>query len=399
MKHQDRVKDAAKNTQMQMNRLDVVLGELVSNLQESRNHIFDIAEDLQKQCLQMETEIENLNRQINDLINSQEKQEQLEKRARRRLMEVSRDFKSFSEQDIKDAYMVAQSMQVELLNLRHEEIYIRKQRDAMAQQLKQLKSLAAKADKFINNTGLALKILEGNVEKISESVEEVYRKQQVETWIVQSQESERRKIARELHDGPAQSLASALIRLELVDRLDHEDQERVRNETESIKDMCRESLGDIRRIMFDLRPTLVHDKGLAHTLGTYFNDYEAKYNFDIDFVVFGKGKKYDISLEIALFRLVQEAITNVRKHAGVNKALVKLEDTAGVLTLVIKDVGSGFQADEISRTPKDSYGILGMKERVQLLGGELEIISSQGMGTQVIIKVPVEGEDNNSGQN
>jgi hypothetical protein len=66
--------------------------------------------------------------------------------------------------------------------------------------------------------------------------------------------------------------------LELVDRLNPDDQERVKNETESIKDMCRESLGDIRRIMFDLRPTLVHDKGLAHTLATFFNDYEAKYN-------------------------------------------------------------------------------------------------------------------------
>jgi two-component system sensor histidine kinase DegS len=314
-------------------------------------------------------------------------------------MEVSRDFKSFAEQDIKDAYMAAQSMQVELLNLRHEEIYIRKQRDAMAQQLKQLKALAAKADKFINNTGLALKILQGNEEKISESVEEVYRKQQVEMWIVQSQESERRKIARELHDGPAQALASALIRLELVDRLDPEDQERVKNETKSIKDMCRESLGDIRRIMFDLRPSLVHEKGLAHTLTAFFNDYEAKYNFNIDFIVFGKEKKYDISLEFALFRLVQEAVTNVRKHAGINKALVKLEDTAGVLTLVIKDEGIGFNAEAVSRASKESYGILGMKERVQLLGGEIEIFSSNGVGTQVIIKVPVEGEDKNSGEN
>ncbi|MGI5921540.1 MAG: sensor histidine kinase [Syntrophomonadaceae bacterium] len=397
MKREKKLIDDETHRLMQANRLEEVLSKLVENLQEGRNHFFDIAEDLQTQCLQLETDIENINQEIADIIRRQEEQEQLEKAARWRLMEVSRDFKSFTETDIKEAYTAAQAMQLELINLRQEELYIRKQRDNMLRQLKQFRSLAAKADQFINNTGLALKILQGNVERISESVEDAYRKQQVQAWILQSQESERRKIARELHDGPSQSLASALIRLELVDRLDPKDQEQIKKENECIKDMCRESLSDIRRIMFDLRPTLVHDKGLAYTLKEFFSDYEVKYNFNIEFVVFGRIKKYDLSLEMALFRLVQEAITNVRKHAGTNRVLVKLEDNDGLLTLVVKDEGTGFDPDGVAQAGTESYGILGMKERVQLLGGEIEIISAKGMGTQVIIKLPVEGEDKNCG--
>jgi two-component system sensor histidine kinase DegS len=89
--------------------------------------------------------------------------------------------------------------------------------------------------------------------------------------------------------------------------------------------------------------------------------------------------------------MVQEAITNVRKHAGVNKALVKLEDNGSHLTLVIKDEGCGFDPSELGQQ-RESYGIVGMQERVQIFGGELDIFSRPGEGTQIIIKVPLEGE-------
>jgi len=89
--------------------------------------------------------------------------------------------------------------------------------------------------------------------------------------------------------------------------------------------------------------------------------------------------------------MVQEAITNVRKHAGVNKALVKFEDNGSHLTLVIKDEGKGFDFGEI-RQQRESYGIVGMQERVKIFGGELEIFSRPGEGAQIIIKVPLEGE-------
>ncbi|HPU49815.1 MAG TPA: ATP-binding protein, partial [Syntrophomonadaceae bacterium] len=94
---------------------------------------------------------------------------------------------------------------------------------------------------------------------------------------------------------------------------------------------------------------------------------------------------------------VQEAITNVRKHAGVNKALVKMEDKGSLLTIVIKDEGCGFDLDKINQQ-RESYGILGMKERARLFGGELQILTQPGEGTQVIIKVPLEGEASD-GQN
>jgi len=258
-------------------------------------------------------------------------------------------------------------------------------------------SINQKAESLLDTTSIALKLMESSSDKLSDTLEQVNRKNQLELWIVETQEAERRKIARELHDGPAQSLASMLIRLDLVMRMIPEDAVQIRDELQNLKAIGAESLRDVRSIMYDLKPTLLHEQGLFSTLKDYFNDYEAKYNFQIDYVLFGKQRQYDLALEVGLFRMVQEAITNVRKHAGVNKALVKMEDKGSLLTIVIKDEGCGFDLDKINQQ-RESYGILGMKERARLFGGELQILTQPGEGTQVIIKVPLEGEASD-GQN
>jgi len=212
-------------------------------------------------------------------------------------------------------------------------------------------------------------------------------------WKVESMEAQRRKIARELHDGPAQTMASMLLRLDLIEYLFNQDLDKTMEEIKNIRLMGRDSLSDIRHIMFDLKPSAINDQGMVATLKEYFDDYETKYNFSVDFVFFGKEKKHELALEIALFRLVQEAIANVRKHAGVKKAMVKMEETQSGLTLVIKDEGRGFSIDAVLNSGQESYGILGMKERAELFGGKIEIISALGVGTQVIVELPAEGEE------
>ena len=380
------------NSGHQLNKLDQVLTGVVATLEKGRDDIFDIAQESQEQCAKMELKLEELKREAQEVIKQVGELEKQEYHARIKLMEVSRNFVSYSEKDIKDAYEYARLKQMELFKLRQSEQYLRKWRDELGIQLRKYQVIASKADNFLNTTGIALKILMGNVEKISGTLEEAYRNKQLELWIVESQESERRRIARELHDGPAQSLASMLIRLDLVTHLGT-DLAEISKEIKNIKKMGQDSLGDIRRIMFDLKPSLIHDEDFRVTLNDYFSDYEAKYNFNIDLVMFGQRRKYDVAIELALFRLIQEAITNVRKHAGVNRVIVKLEDNKDSVTVVIKDEGKGFNVRQISNN--ESYGIIGMKERVKIFGGKLDIISSPGSGTQVIITVPLEGEANN----
>lgn len=375
----------------QLERLDRILFRVVDTLEQGQSDIFDIAEECHHQAIAMEAQVRETSNAITNIIAEVSKHEQLERYARLRLAEVSRNFRSNSEVTIKEVYEKARDLQVALANLRQQEAALRQRRDEMARQQKKMQEIAIKANGFLGSTTMALKVLRGNIEKISDTMEESIRRQQMEMWIIESQEAERRKIARDLHDGPAQSLAGILIHLDLIKQLWQGDLNDVIEEFNSVQNMGRDTLSDIRRIMFDLKPSLFHDENFSTTLLEYFNDFEDKYNFFIEFMPMGNIGKYELSLEIALFRLVQEAITNVRKHAGVRRAMVKIEDTGSSFTMVIKDEGCGFDPDSI-RSDKERYGIIGMKERVGLFGGELDIISSPGSGTQVIVKVPLEGE-------
>lgn len=375
----------------QLERLDRILLNVVDTLEKGQNDIFDIAEECHQQAATMEVQVREISDAITKSIAEVSRLEQLERYARLRLMEVSRNFRSNSEETIKEVYDKARELQVTLANARQEEAALRQRRNEMGRQQKKINEIAVRADGFLGTTGMALKILKGNIERITDTMEESLRRQQMEMWIIESQEAERRKIARDLHDGPAQSLAGILIRLDLIKQLWQGDMASIVVELNSIQDMGRETLSDIRRIMFDLKPSLFHEENFSTTLLEYFNDFEDKYNFTIEFMPIGSIGKYELPLEIALFRLVQEAITNVKKHAGVKRAMVKIEDTGTHLTIVVKDEGSGFDQDAF-HSDKERYGIIGMKERVGLFGGELDIISSPGAGTQVIVKVPLEGE-------
>jgi len=376
----------------QLNRLDHVLNQVLETLEHGRDDIFDIAQDCHEIEVNLQTELEEINLQTRQVILEVDHFEKMERYARLRLMDVSRDFRSYSQEHIQDAYEQAREMQLKLIDLRQQEVYLRRRRDELNRQIKKFKAIGQKADNFLQTTGIALKILRGNVERINGTIEESHRQQQMVTWIIESQEAERRKIARDLHDGPAQSMASILIRLDLMKRLWNQDVASIYEEIDNVRDMGKETLADIRRIMFDLKPSLLQENNFSRNLQDYFNDYEAKYNFIIDFMQIGQEKQYEFSLETALFRMVQEAVTNIRKHAGVKRAIVKFEDNGSFLTLVIKDEGCGFEPNNSS--DKESYGILGMKERVNLFGGKLDIISTPGAGTQVIIQVPLEGETN-----
>ena len=375
----------------QLQQLDRVFAQVIEALEKSRENIFEINQDCENHCLRLETEIQGINKQIQQVIERVDKLQILERQARIRLMEVSRRFDTMTETDIKKAYENAQAMQIKLQEAQQEEQYLQLRRQELENQIRQYRRINKKADSLLHNASLALKLMQGSSDKLSDTIEKVNRKNQLELWIVEMQEAERRKIARELHDGPAQSLASMLIRLDLVMHMLPEKDHEIRHEIQNIKAIGSESITDVRSIMYDLKPYLMHEQGLHATLKDYFNEYEAKYSFFIDYVTFGQQRQYDLALEVGLLRMVQEAITNVRKHAGVNKALVKFEDNGSHLTLVIKDEGKGFDFGEI-RQKRESYGIVGMQERVKIFGGELEIFSRPGEGAQIIIKVPLEGE-------
>jgi len=383
--------NARNNDKVDLGYLEQIVREVVDTVERAREDIYFLADQARREYTRLAGELAELKQEVSEVIRMVEECEKEEKKSRRRLVEVSRDFEKYTEEDIKEAYDTARNMQVQLSILRERERNLHYRRDMLERNLRQIEQLASRAESMVGRVNVAVKMLQGNAEIISEQIEDAFKKQQIGIWIVQAQEEERRKIARELHDGPAQSLANIVMRLSLIERLWEQDQEWVKREISALTSMVRDNITEVRRVIFDLRPMALDDLGLVPAMRRYLADYRDKHGLDVHFLFFGEERRLPLPVEVALFRLTQEALSNVRKHAEVDEAVVKLEITPRMATIVIKDDGRGFDVARASE--KGRYGLLGMRERVELFNGELTIKSRLGHGTQVIISIPVgEGE-------
>lgn len=208
---------------------------------------------------------------------------------------------------------------------------------------------------------------------------------------IRVQEEERRRLAREIHDGPAQLLNSVVLRIDVCQRLVETDPERLRDELQQLKALVRLSLQDVRKIIFDLRPMALDDLGLIPALRGYLKEYQARSGIETDLATCGSDHRFQPTFEVAIFRLVQEALSNVEKHAGAERVWVTMECLGGrVVQLTVKDDGAGFDPDLVlSSTAGAKFGLLGMRERAELVGGTMTIQSAPGQGTELTFQFPV----------
>lgn len=210
--------------------------------------------------------------------------------------------------------------------------------------------------------------------------------------ITRAQEEERKRISRELHDSTAQNLVALLRQLEnyLSEReeLRAKDSEPLWSYYQQIKDISQE----LRRFSRDLRPPMLDDLGLLPSLEWLIEGIENEYGLKVNLEVEGTQQKRSRESELLLFRIVQEALRNVVKHAQASKADVKIEFRKDKTTITIIDNGIGFKVpDDLKNlVKKGKLGLSGIEERVNLLNGKLSIESELGIGTKMFVEVPLE---------
>jgi signal transduction histidine kinase len=211
--------------------------------------------------------------------------------------------------------------------------------------------------------------------------------------ILKAHEEERKRIAREIHDGPAQSAACLALKLELCKKqLQSNSFDLLSLELDKLGTDVRSTVKEIRDIIYDLKPSHLDD-GLFIALQNHIETYIDNTGLDVELKTSGKDHNLQYYLMSTIFRIVQEALTNISKHAGASKVNVNLNINKAMLQLDIKDNGHGFDTtilEQISHEEvTNGFGIEGMKERVGLINGSIEISSAIGIGTIIKIKVPL----------
>ncbi|SER41017.1 two-component system, NarL family, sensor histidine kinase DegS [Gracilibacillus ureilyticus] len=366
--------------------LDYIIQEMIETVKNSKDEVFHISEESRKEYERIKTELEDLKEKVAVVIEEGDQLEINSKAARRKLSVVSRNFSVYSEDKIREAYDNAHKIQSEFIVKRDKEKALRERRDDLELRLKSIEKMVERAEGLMGKISIVLNYLSEDFKHISDLLQNAQEKQAFGLQIIEAQEEERRKLSREMHDGPAQMLANILLRSEIVDRTYRKgDTESAMKEMRNVRTLIRSSLQEVRRIIYDLRPMALDDLGLVPTIKKYIATLEEQHP-NIHFQYRAKEERLASQYEVALFRLIQESIQNAIKHAKAERIDVKLEIVKDYVTAVIKDNGIGFDR---SQKKDKSFGLIGMNERIDMLGGELDIVTKVGEGTKIYIKIPL----------
>jgi signal transduction histidine kinase len=203
--------------------------------------------------------------------------------------------------------------------------------------------------------------------------------------VVEGQELERRRLARELHDETGQALTSILLGLKALEERSKDPASRAA--TEELRELVVSTLQDVRRLAVELRPSALDDFGLVAALERLAESFAEQTGISVDFQTALADERLPEEVETALYRIVQESLTNVVKHAQARRVSILLARKDGAVKAVVEDDGQGFDPAEQT---DDGYGLMGMRERLALLGGRLEVESGHDGGTTIAAEVPVQ---------
>jgi two-component system sensor histidine kinase DegS len=291
------------------------------------------------------------------------------------LKQIESNFDTVPREDIRSTYEAATDGQQRLFTMRG--------------QLEKLESDQETLQRYAEFITSTLNVLEGR------SPEEVgdldSPKGSLIEQIIDAQEEERRKISRQIHDGPAQALSNFILQSEIAMRLFDTDAEKAREELNNLKASANTTFSQIRDYIFDLRPMMLDDLGLVPTIRRYAEAFKDKTGLDLSVVVTGTERRLEAHLEVLVFRTVQSLLQNVRDHAQATQAKVVLDLDDDLVRASVEDNGKGFDLESaLEGEEGTTHGLLAMKDRIGQVGGEFEAESQPGEGTKVSFWVPAE---------
>lgn len=373
-------------------KINDIIKSTLTVIEKSKGAIFDISESARKEVNNLKEELQRLKNDATTIMTDCRKLEMQVTKSRQKLANINRNFSQFTEEDMRIAYQETNELMVEFAVAREREKQTILHRNDVERRLKNALETVGKAEQLVAQVGTVFNYLSGDLQRLDEHFENTENKRLIAIRIIKAQENERRRIAREMHDGPAQAMSNVVLKAEICEKMAEVDMLKAIYELRNLKEIVRNCLKDVRRVIYDLRPMSIDDLGLKPTLQKYIESYSIEHSIKVDFRVKGEDNRIkDSNIALAIFRVVQESLNNINKHANATFVSIQIECSEKSILLRIKDDGKGFDVSalhNIDRDEKGSFGVLGMKERIELLEGDFIIDSVVNMGTAVRVRLP-----------
>jgi sensor histidine kinase len=361
--------------------INLALDSIITSMNDGKEEIFAITEQINKENRQVKADIAEVRRDIR-LYNAQiEKLKKLELESRKTLLIVSSDFDKYNSDDIKDAYDNSYNLQQDLMKKQLEIDSIIKKLELFENRIQKNNELVSKADELLSRIEIMSDYMKLDSSIDSES-EDLFTK-----WIL-FQENEKNRIARDIHDGPAQTIASLVIRSDIIRKLIEKDSPNttIYKEIEQLKFQLRSVIKEIRKIMYDLRPTSLDELGFSSSIHGLISKTEEDCNIKFSVSIDENSEIKNSNLKIICFRIIQESLNNIIKHSKAEKAYVYVKISSDYIDMIVQDNGVGFDTKKINSV--NSFGLSSLKERVALVNGNVNIDSKFSKGTAINVKIP-----------
>jgi two-component system sensor histidine kinase DegS len=337
-----------------------------------------LIQDSQKEYDQMQKELKEIDVLIRQNTAEVEKLAQRNVQIVNRMRQMEMNIDTFSRADIKETYAAANEAQMRLFMMRGQLEQLQGRQQSLEQQSQRMLRIIDSAGQIApadvaTRHGLAAQASQSDIVRV-----------------IEAQESERQRLARQIHDGPAQSLTNLILQAEICERLFDTDPVQARVELGNLKNSVNTTFQKIRDFILTLRPMMLDDLGLTPTLKQYIQDFEEKTKLSTNLTMMGHETRLPSYTEVSIFRMVQELLNNVQKHAHANHVQVVLDFQDEMVVVSVEDDGSGFDVEEIQKAiqQRKGLGLHTIQERAEMLGSQVQIDSHIGRGTKVRIEIP-----------
>lgn len=335
-------------------------------------------EETQKEYEQTQRDLKEIDILIKQSAAEVEKLAQRNAQVTNYTRQLQTNFDTLPREDIKEAYEALNDVQQRLFTMRG--------------QLEKLQSDQRNLERLANLQRRVLE-LSGGLSTLPVASRISASDQSSVIRVIQTEEAVRQGLVRKMHDTVASSISNFILQAEICQRFFDVNPDRARAELNALKNSAGSTFSNVKDFIFDLRPMMLDDLGVVPTLRRYAESFQEKNGIPVPITITGVERRLESHIEVTIFRSVQELLQNALTHAQATQIQISLDMAQERVLAVVEDNGSGFNPDEILNGNGRTIGLATLRERIEMLNGELNIQSSIGQGTRIEFTIPVTIEE------
>lgn len=294
--------------------------------------------------------------------------------------QLQTNFETLPREDIKEAYEALNDVQQRLFTMRG--------------QLEKLQSDQRNLERLAEFQSKIIELMDGATPMPSSGGARRGVEQPNVIRVIQTEEAVRQGLVRKMHDSVASSISNFILQAEICQRFFDVNPDRARTELNALKSSAGSTFSNVKDFIFDLRPMMLDDLGVVPTLRRYAESFQEKNGVPVPITVTGVERRLESHIEVTVFRNVQELLQNAMNHAQATQIQIQVDMGSEQVTAVVEDNGSGFNVDDAFNGTHKTIGLATLRERTEMLGGELNIQSNLGQGSRIEFSIPIIDEAN-----